>query len=82
MQCTWKDCKEKATNPQIAKDGEQWANLCDKHHKQLDVSISKDAKVMLSVWIKAGGGAEKMANRTMKSIDLGLLNKLSEMVKK
>jgi len=82
MQCTWKDCKEKATNPQIAKDGEQWANLCDKHRKQLDDSIGKDPSIMLWAWTKAGGGSEKMANRMMKKIDLVMLDRLLKRLKK
>lgn len=54
--CTWVDCKEIATHPQIAQDGERWANLCISHNEHLDQAIkSLDPKRILSVWIKAQG---------------------------
>ena len=65
MECTWKDCTKTAEYPQIAKDGEQWANLCKEHHKKLENSIGAEPKEMLSCWIKAMGGAKMATIRTL-----------------
>ena len=70
MKCTWQDCNEKAIHPQIAKDGDQWANLCNKHHKQLDVAIGEDSSILLWTWSKAGGGSKVMPNRIMTKLIL------------
>lgn len=66
--CTWVDCQSKAERPQVSKDGEMWANLCVDHDNKFaaDTDIAAptyDVKRMLSSWVKAGGGAEKMAKR-------------------
>lgn len=67
VKCTWVDCQNEAAHPQIAKDGEQWANLCDEHNSRIDEGFkSLDAKTLLGNWVKAGGGAKKMADRMMK----------------
>jgi hypothetical protein len=70
MQCTWVEpktgrCHNLATLPQIAKDGERWANLCNAHDAELSLSVdSLDVRMMLSSWVRAGGGPKKMAART------------------
>lgn len=46
------------------KDNKQWAFLCKEHYDMITQAISDgDAKKTLSYWIKAGGGASKMAAR-------------------
>lgn len=65
--CTWKNCQEKASNPWIGKNGKEWANLCDKHHKELDDSIGDpDCRIMLKNWVLASGGSNKMASEMVK----------------
>ena len=71
MKCTWVDgktrCPLPAVSPQKAKDGEIWANLCSTHNKELDASIGDlGAPAILRAWVRAGGGAKKMAARMMK----------------
>ncbi len=61
MTCTWVDCPNEATKPQIGERG-QWANLCDQHDAELQDAIANfDARKLLSRWVKASGGAKKMA---------------------
>lgn len=68
MTCTWKDCDKPAEHSQIANDGEQWANLCQQHHAEMEDSISAlDARRTLSNWIKANGGAAAMSKRVMRA---------------
>jgi hypothetical protein len=66
MICTWKDCKEEAQYPQIATDGDEWSNLCVKHHAELDEAIGAEPKKMLRAWVLAMGGAEKATRRVMR----------------
>lgn len=62
--CTWKNCNENAAHPQISSDGQEWANLCDQHHQELENAISElDPKTLLRAWILAMGGAKKAARR-------------------
>ncbi len=64
MKCTWVDCLKDASVPQIAKDGEVWADLCVEHDQRLIAAIdSGDPKQLLGLWVKAGGGHKKMAAR-------------------
>lgn len=69
-QCTWQDppdqrCEETATHPQTTKSGRVWADLCEKHNAELQESLKPEAdiKYMLQCWVRASGGAEKMAER-------------------
>lgn len=63
-QCTWKDCVEPATKPQIAGDGKVWENLCDAHAAELDAPIDDlNVPKMLRAWILAQGGAQAAAER-------------------
>jgi hypothetical protein len=62
MTCTWKDCNEEATYPQFDNKAKVWADLCEKHHVELDKSIGGDPKVMLRAWVLASGGAKKMVH--------------------
>jgi hypothetical protein len=65
--CTWVGCRLGARNPQIAKDGEVWANLCDSHDAALSKTIKEfNVKAVLRDWVRAGGGAKKMAARMVK----------------
>ena len=71
--CTWRDCSNEAAHPQIAKDGEQWANLCDEHNSKIDESIDTaiangDVRSLLSGWVKAQGGAEAAAGRMVSPL--------------
>ena len=60
--CTWVDCNELASHEQKRNDGTSWAKLCEKHHTMVeDALMSMDAKRLLSFWVKASGGAKKMA---------------------
>lgn len=53
-----------ATKPQIAKDGDVWANLCEAHDGEMDRTLSSlDAAKMLRAWIHAQGGARAAADR-------------------
>lgn len=61
--CTWVDCQNEATTPQIAKDGKEWANLCDAHATELEESAASSAPKMLRAWVKAQGGSKKAAAR-------------------
>lgn len=77
-QCTWQDppdtrCTREATHPQTAEGGEVWANLCDEHAKQLDASVNglivednHNPAAVLRAWVRASGGAKKMAGRMMR----------------
>lgn len=67
MKCTWLDCTAEAQHPQTAIDGDVWANLCEGHKKLLDESMTaRSAKVLLSSWVKAQGGAKAVAARMVK----------------
>lgn len=76
--CTWVDpstplgierrCDQPAHWQQPSQDGEVWADLCDKHADELNDSIEShnaepDVKLILRNWVRAGGGAKKMAGR-------------------
>lgn len=64
MKCTWKDCKDEATKQQLDKNGEEWANLCQDHHEILEDHLeSLEPKRILGAWVKASGGADKMAKK-------------------
>ena len=67
--CTWKDCNEKqAYKTWLNKFGQPWCHLCRKHFEELDERSDKaiseggqeNIAKMLSAWVKAQGGAEKM----------------------
>jgi hypothetical protein len=51
-----------AEHPQVAADGEQWANLCDYHDERLRTAVD-DPPRMLSFWILAQGGKEVAVKR-------------------
>ena len=54
MKCTWKDCPNEATEPQISEDGRQWANLCKAHKKELDdAAKSGNAIMVVRAWARA-----------------------------
>ena len=61
--CTWVECGQTASKAQIAKDGQQWADLCPAHDQQLVEAIASGPKELLSAWVKAQGGAAKAAGR-------------------
>ena len=65
--CTWVECQNVASVPQIAKDGEQWANLCAAHDAEINAGLEAlDAKKLLSCWVKAMGGAKAATRRMMR----------------
>ena len=68
--CTWEDCHEPALMTRIADDGEQWANLCEQHAKELEhaetVALTSDPRQILAAWIKAQGGTEKAVEQMMR----------------
>jgi hypothetical protein len=72
--CTWKDCKNEGKHEQKDKFGNVWSLLCDEHEaeqqKGLDNLSEEDSEKrkknigkMLSNWIKANGGADKMSKK-------------------
>lgn len=67
MNCTWKDCDNPASHPQMSEDGKTWAQLCIVHEGQLnDAMISGEPKKILSAYVKAQGGAQAAAARMMR----------------
>lgn len=64
--CTWKECNDNAVHSQIDRNGKPWANLCDKHNKELAQAVDcmmKDKNgipKMMKCWVLAHGGAKKM----------------------
>lgn len=53
--CTWDQCPKLAEHPQLSRNGEEWANLCDEHHRQLEEALGTlDARRTLGAWAKAG----------------------------
>jgi hypothetical protein len=66
MKCTWVGCDNKASCLQESKDGEIWANLCEEHEaKQVKDIKEGNIKAMLSNWVKASGGSDKLAKRVL-----------------
>lgn len=63
MECTWKGCDKEAVQPKLDRDGNQWADLCEDHHGELEKAIGAEPKRMLSAWVKAMGGAKIAAGR-------------------
>ena len=66
--CTWKDCPNGAKHIEKDRFGIPWAFLCEKHHQKLLDAINSGPKNLLQIWILAGGGAEKMTERTLKHL--------------
>jgi hypothetical protein len=66
--CTWEGCASPAVTPQIASDGEEWANLCAEHAQKFDAELL-DAKKVLGDWVKAQGGAKEVVKRMKPAID-------------
>ena len=61
-ECTWLDCGGIAEFPQVGENGVNWANLCGIHNKKLSDSLaSGNVKIILGTWVRASGGAKKMA---------------------
>ena len=61
--CTWKGCEAEGTVPQLDRDGERWASLCQSHHDELDSTIDRGLKgvpeavpQLLRAWVLASGG--------------------------
>ena len=66
MKCTWTNCTNEASVPQLSKDGTQWANLCPEHNNELDESMTNpDVRIMLRCYIQAQGGPSKAAERML-----------------
>lgn len=62
--CTWEGCAEKAAHPMFARDGEQWAFLCNEHKVKFDAAFTPyEVGKVLSTWVKAQGGAKAAAAR-------------------
>jgi hypothetical protein len=84
-QCTWVDCNNEATAPQVGKDGNQWANLCEEHTKEMDDNLM-DAKGVLRCWVRAQGGAQGMVGKMRASGEIDrmarFMHRLSKKVKR
>jgi hypothetical protein len=66
MKCTYEGCDREATIPQVAKDGEVWANFCKEHEDQINKSIDTgDVRALMRDWVKGQGGAKAAADRVM-----------------
>lgn len=64
MRCTWVDCTNQAKHRKIARDGDEWAHLCDLHEQEYQQVVAAPlAGRILSTWIKAQGGAKVAAAR-------------------
>ncbi len=64
--CTWDGCRNWASKPQLAKDGRQWANLCESHDILINRHIANgEAREIISDWVKAQGGAKAAAARML-----------------
>lgn len=62
--CTWVGCSATASVVVKDRNGKPWANLCKAHDDQMNKHITDgDVRGILSDWVKAGGGAEKLAER-------------------
>lgn len=66
--CTWMGeqgrCEAIATHPEVAKDGSQWANLCDEHFEEVERALTNfDARKLLANWVRAQGGPKAAAAR-------------------
>lgn len=70
-QCTWQDPPDKRCTLDGNHDhkdnlGVVWASLCDAHHEKLERDTNPenlDIKACLSSWVRASGGAKRMAER-------------------
>lgn len=64
--CTWRDCEQDATHPQLDNNQEQWANLCNAHAAEMDAALAAaDPKALLRCWALAYGTREQFARRMM-----------------
>ena len=64
MKCTWVDCFNEASEPQLSLDGKEWSNLCADHATTLEDSIGNFSPgKLVSNWIKAHGGATALAKK-------------------
>jgi hypothetical protein len=66
--CTWVDCQKDATKPQIARDGQKWANLCEMHDRELEEALKAGVPKVLSAWVKAQGGSTMASERMIKMV--------------
>lgn len=65
--CSWDGCTSEAEFPQIASDGERWAHLCAVHEAEINSHIDqRDAKGLLSAWVKAQGGSRGAMRRILR----------------
>ena len=64
--CTWMGCVYGPTHPQVAKDGEVWANLCSIHNAEME-KVMANAKpgTVLRTWILAQGGSRAASERML-----------------
>jgi hypothetical protein len=64
MRCTWMNCICDAVEPQVARDGQKWADLCVDQARFLKEAIdSGSAKRVVRAWVRAQGGAKAAATR-------------------
>jgi hypothetical protein len=64
MKCTWVGCDRGAVETVRDKTGKPWAHLCKEHNSEMDSCIvAGDAKGTLRSWVRASGGAKKLAER-------------------
>ena len=61
--CTWKGCGLESKHSLVARDGEEWAHLCEEHKARFDAAPLKGGKEILAVWVLAQGGASAALKR-------------------
>lgn len=67
--CTWAGCDKDGGTPQLGRNGQEWARLCDEHAKELDADASSGVpKRIMRAWVKAQGGAKAAAERTSRCL--------------
>ena len=69
-QCTWEGCTKEASEDLKTTSEKIWAQLCKEHAKEVDDAICAqpfNAPRMVSVWIRAHGGAKRAAAYTLNS---------------
>lgn len=60
--CTWWQCENDATEPQVNPDGSMWANLCKEHSTVMDDAINTgDSFKIFAAWVKSQGDKDDLS---------------------
>jgi hypothetical protein len=67
--CTWEGCEEPACKSLMDDNWEPWAHLCSEHYFLTEGRLqSTNPREVLSVWIRAQGGAKKSSDRCLNHL--------------